>query len=374
MNFTSILAWLYWNPPKEAFYLPFVEQPVVWYGILFVSGFVLGYFLINPIIAKFLRESCQLSLLDISNWNRLVDTYRYSTSSVVQGILKCTDQKIIDSIKNCHSIHLTQSDKKNILIGINQYLSQNSLSRDVLISDFRDVISTPKQTAYYLTDRLCWFIVIGTLIGARFGEVFFYNWSFYSAHPIEILKTWNGGLASHGGVIGVAISIYFFSIYVKKYIPEFSFMRILDFVAIPSALAAFFIRMGNFVNQEILGTPTLLPWGVIFGNPHQEGAIIPRHPVQLYEGFSYLIIFVILFSYWKYRKQSDRSGAIVGLLFILIFSARFVLEFWKSTQPSPFNLYFLQTGQLLSIPFIFIGCFLWWNAVKSDKLKSLQRS
>jgi phosphatidylglycerol---prolipoprotein diacylglyceryl transferase len=285
MSFSQ-LCWFFWDPPREAFTIPYFDHPVMWYGVLFVTGFILGYFVLNPIFSRFI---------------------------IVSG--------------NSH-----------------------------------DRVETPKQTAYFLIDRLCWFAVIGTLIGARLGVVFFYDWPYFKKHPLEILMIWNGGLASHGGVIGIMIALYFYLKHVQKWVPQLTYLRLLDFVAIPSALVAFFIRLGNFMNQEILGTPTNMPWGVIFGHPLDGSISSPRHPVQLYEAAAYLITFIILWLLWKKQPKDAKAGALVGWMFILIFGSRLILEFWKSNQEAVLQLPFLQMGQLLSIPFILLGAILVWRS------------
>lgn len=286
----------HWDPPREAFNIPYFDHPVVWYGILFVTGFILAYFIINPILARFLVQTAHLR---------------------------------------------SAADFQRI---------------------FGQSVTSPKQAAYALTDRLCWYIVAGTVIGARLGEVFFYDWPYYQNHPAEILKIWNGGLASHGGVAGVMLALFLYAKSIQKSIPELTFLRLLDYVAIPSALVSCFIRLGNFMNQEILGTPTDMPWGVLFGHPADRGAAVPRHPVQLYEAIAYLITFVLLWTVWKSQKSETKPGAYIGLLFICIFGSRFILEFWKSTQESILPSTFLQMGQLLSIPFILLGVFLFWRS------------
>lgn len=294
-----MLATIHWDPPREAFTIPYFDHPVVWYGILFVTGFIIAYFIINPILARF-----------------LVNEVKLSTPQDFEGV-------------------------------------------------FGKSIDTPKKAAYWLTDKLCWVIVAGTIIGARLGEVFFYDWPYYSNHPGEILKVWNGGLASHGGVLGVMIALYLFTLWIRKKIPQLTYLRLLDFVAIPSALVACFIRLGNFMNQEIIGTPTSMPWGVLFGHPADKGPLVPRHPVQIYEALAYLVIFFILWTYWK-NEKSAKPGRIIGLMFILIFGSRFILEIWKTPQEMITQSSLFHMGQFLSIPFILLGFFLFLRSKKVD--------
>ncbi|HSH52403.1 MAG TPA: prolipoprotein diacylglyceryl transferase [Bacteroidales bacterium] len=126
-----------------------------------------------------------------------------------------------------------------------------------------------------LLDKLTVYVALGTIIGARLGHCLFYDPSYYLQNPIEILKIWRGGLASHGAAIGILIALYYFSKKNKK-----PYLWILDRIVIVVALAGFFIRMGNLMNSEIYGIPTKLPWGFIFV---RNGEVIPKHPTQIYE-------------------------------------------------------------------------------------------
>jgi prolipoprotein diacylglyceryl transferase len=173
---------------------------------------------------------------------------------------------------------------------------------------------------------------------------------------LAIIKTWEGGLSSHGGAIGVIIAVYCYYRFRKNEYPSLTFVNLLDMLAIPVAFVAVCIRLGNFVNQEILGTPTTMPWGVIFGHPNGlQRAHTALHPAQLYEAVAYLLTFIVLAVLWRKKRESLRQGTLIGLFFILIFGARFVIEFWKANQSLMIDESFLQTGQYLSIPFILMG-------------------
>ena len=221
-----------------------------------------------------------------------------------------------------------------------------------------------------ISDFLLWYVVLGIIIGARLGHVFFYDFDYYRQFPLDILKVWQGGLASHGGVIGVFLAILLFYRQKKALLQGISFLKLLDLVAIVSALTAGFIRLGNFMNQEIVGTPTNLPWAVVFGRAADGSLPIPRHPVQLYEALAYFLTFALLLSIWRVKKKTLADGYYLGLMFILIFGARFFLEFFKSNQASMFASSFLQAGQLLSVPFIIIGILLISSKSRLNNLKS----
>ncbi|MEM7571811.1 MAG: prolipoprotein diacylglyceryl transferase [Bacteroidota bacterium] len=210
-------------------------------------------------------------------------------------------------------------------------------------------------------DSLFFLLIAGTLLGARLGHVFFYQWDYYSQHPSEMLQIWRGGLASHGGVIGVLLALWLFSRFVSKK----SFFWVSDKVAVPIALVGALIRFGNLMNSEIVGIPTDQPWGFHFVNAARASmADVPRHPVQLYEALGYLAIFVLLyFLYWR-RKKHQQAGYLTGLWFALIFGTRFVWEFFKSDQGGNIQeaLGSFTTGQWLSIPCVLFGLWLMWRA------------
>lgn len=207
-------------------------------------------------------------------------------------------------------------------------------------------------------DKLLTYIFIGTVVGARLAHTLIYEPEFYLAHPIEILKIWEGGLASHGGGVGVLLAIWLF---VRQH-PENHFLWLADRLAIPTALTGCFIRLGNFMNSEILGNPTNGNWGVVFERVDN----IPRHPVQLYEAACYLIIFVLLFTLAKTPKIRQ-PGYLLGLFLALVFSARFVLEFFKTPQAAYEAGNLITVGQWLSVPFVFAGIIL---MLRSRKMRS----
>ncbi|MGE3954477.1 MAG: prolipoprotein diacylglyceryl transferase [Parachlamydiales bacterium] len=224
-----------------------------------------------------------------------------------------------------------------------------------------------KRGASLYADRLLWAVVIGTLIGARLGHILFYDLAYYRAHPGEIIAIWHGGLASHGGVVGILAALLVFQWRVGRRYPV-SFLRLVDLMAVSVPIACLFIRLGNFVNQEILGTPTALPWAVIFGHPADRSIPEPRHPVQLYEALAYLGVFVLLYLAYRRPPIRNREGCAAGLFFSLTFASRFLLEMVKE----PYTSGALNTGQWLSIPFILGGVALavWAGRKKARKVSS----
>jgi prolipoprotein diacylglyceryl transferase len=211
-------------------------------------------------------------------------------------------------------------------------------------------------------DRLTLYMVIGTVIGARLGHVFFYQPDYYLSHPMEILYIWHGGLASHGAAVGILIALYLFVRKEKK-----PYIWILDRMAIAVALAGFFIRMGNLMNSEIYGIQTDLPWGFIFVRNNE---IMPKHPTQIYEALAYLAIFFILFRFYFKNKGQFRPGLLFSLFMILVFTARFLIEFIKEVQVPFEQAMALNMGQWLSLPFIILGLVLLYRTMKLSPPKT----
>jgi len=210
-------------------------------------------------------------------------------------------------------------------------------------------------------DSLFFYIIIATVVGARLGHVFFYGWEHYLKHPLEIFMTWKGGLASHGGAAGILIALWIHSRLVTKRTMLWS----LDRIVVPTALVAAFIRLGNLMNSEIYGIQTSLPWGFIF---EQNGETIAKHPTQIYEALLYLLAFVVLMVVYLKTSARNRPGLILGLFFILMFTARFFIEFIKEDQEAFESGMMLNMGQWLSVPFILSGIGLVWRALKKPEV------
>ncbi len=220
-------------------------------------------------------------------------------------------------------------------------------------------------------DTLTIYGVIGIFLGARLGHCLFYDPSYYFNHPLEMLlpfqQTDNGeykftgyqGLASHGGAVGLITALILYS---KK--TQESIINTLDLIGVVAPLGGCFIRLGNLMNSEMIGIPTNVPWAFIFKNEDN----LPRHPAQLYEAISYLVIFLVIFYFYKINRYKLQNGFFFGLSISLIFIARFFIEFVKKRQvPFEEQMQF-DMGQLLSIPFIMVGLgFLIYGLMKTKK-------
>ncbi|WP_456376703.1 prolipoprotein diacylglyceryl transferase [Lutibacter sp.] len=226
----------------------------------------------------------------------------------------------------------------------------------------KDKISLEKLDSLFL------YAVIATLMGARLGHFIFYDPQFLIEKPLEVILPFRfspkfeftgfSGLASHGAAIGVIIAMYLFS---KKVLKK-PILFILDRIVVPVAIGAMFVRLGNLFNSEIIGKPTNSDYGFVF---KRLGEDFPRHPAQLYEAICYLGIFIILwFVYWKTNKK-EKLGYIFGLFFVLLWSVRFVIEFFKEAQVDDRASWALNTGQLLSIPLIFVGLYFMFRKTKA---------
>jgi phosphatidylglycerol:prolipoprotein diacylglycerol transferase len=191
------------------------------------------------------------------------------------------------------------------------------------------------------------YIFIGAIIGARLGQILFYNFSYFLAHPIEIVQVWKGGLASHGGVIGGLIGIYLF----QRAHKEFNLVWLLDHIALVIYLPCSLIRLGNLFNSELPGRPATVSWAFLFGDD-----TIPRHPVVLYESICYFILLILILSIYR-RLGNFRPGFYMAYFFMFTFLTRFLLEFMKEPE-GHLILDMISKTQLLSIPLILLGLIL----------------
>lgn len=217
-------------------------------------------------------------------------------------------------------------------------------------------------------DSLLVYMLVSTVVGARLGHCLFYEPEYYLSHPVEILKIWEGGLASHGGAIGILIGLWLyvrmFNKSTKKQKGErqhITYLWLLDRIVIPVCLVGAFIRLGNVFNSEIYGTPTTLPWGFVFvrGNErffNEAGELLPCHPTGLYEAFFCLVAMaLLLWMYYKRNLGDKRPGLMFGTFLIIIFGSRIGIEFLKNVQVAFENNMVFDMGQWLSVPFVIVG-------------------
>jgi len=224
-------------------------------------------------------------------------------------------------------------------------------------------------------DQLLIYAMLATVIGARMGHYFFYEFPLLQENPskffLQMITPPFSGLASHGAAVGLFTAFY---LYVRKN-PGQSYLYVTDRVVPTVALGGFFIRMGNLMNSEIIGKPTDLPWGFRFFRDLEFssgdlGHVVPRHPSQLYEALSCLVIFVFLMWFWNKKKDKTQEGLMTAYFMIVLFTLRFFYEFLKENQSAFENNLSLNMGQQLSIPAVAFGLIvLWYSYKKSNNLR-----
>lgn len=239
-------------------------------------------------------------------------------------------------------------------------------------------------------DKLLIYMLIFTVIGARLGHCLFYEPDYYLSHPLKMLAVWEGGLASHGGAIGILIGLYIYARKVKK-----PYIWILDRIVIAVCLVGALIRCGNVMNHEIYGTPTSLPWGFVFmrgseqfcgtfdnytlctswGDCCPPSEWLPCHPTGLYEAFFCLVAMgLLLWMYYKRDLGNKQPGLMFSVFLLIIFGSRICIEFLKNVQVDFENNMLFDMGQWLSVPFVIAGIVIWiWSAKKrKNAAKSAQ--
>ncbi|RSK35988.1 prolipoprotein diacylglyceryl transferase [Hymenobacter metallilatus] len=250
-------------------------------------------------------------------------------------------------------------------------------------------------------DVITIYMLLGTVLGARLGHVFFYDWPQYRNDLLSILKIWEGGLASHGATIGIILAVWLFSRNNK-----FDVLWTLDRIVLVVAVGGALIRIGNLMNSEIVGHPSSAPWAFVFprdtehlqqirpDQPLPAGAVrvaaekflaqdgtvryhllpegspttadspvaVPRHPTQIYESLFCVFLFVLLYSMWNRTKEHTPRGQLFGLFVVLLFSFRFLVEFLKEDQVAFEQNMTLNMGQWLSVPLVFMGLYVLFTA------------
>ncbi len=343
---------IYWDPNPTAFTVPYIGLPIRWYGILFAFGFALGFPLFKAVLRRFffsVPEYTELEILRpdlLPQWGKVKKEIRKRLNeNITQGM-----------VRTSFPIRWRREVEKSGVAQKEKVFAR--LSFDCELAPF--VLGLYRK-AHLIADRFVIYVLIGLIVGARLGHFLFYeDLSEFFSDPWEIFRTWEGGLASHGAAFGIILAVFLFTVKLRKVTDRISWVRLLDFLTIPAALCAALIRVGNFMNQEVLGKATTLPWGVIFGHPVDYDRVTARHPVQLYEAFFYALVFWILWRLSFRPRMLSSEGRLIGLFLILVFGFRFLIEFLKPEQSVLIDgSGILNMGQLLSIPLIFLGFFFY---------------
>lgn len=206
------------------------------------------------------------------------------------------------------------------------------------------------------TDSLLIYMVVATILGARFGHFLFYEPEVLLRNPLEVILPPFAGLASHGAFFSLMFALWLYSRRQSSRATGQSFLWVADRIVITVALAGACIRFGNLMNSEIVGRPTDVPWAFVFLN-NSEYAKIPRHPAQLYESLSCLVLFFFLMWFWNRRKEHTPPGSMLGIFLIWVFTLRFLYEYIKEDQVAKEAGMYLNIGQQLSIPVVLVGLF-----------------
>jgi len=381
----SFLNYLFWDPSPEIFKidLPFLHRGILWYGFLFALGFLVGYWIFLYLVRRYFLFFCEFRKEDIVLWSELIRSLRSLASSSPLFPLfsqlptaiktQCSHWKAGDEataelkrevLKNfnifLHSPNDCPEPRSRLGLKLLAFAKRHmpdttDIKKKFYIEEALQGILPLKKRSVIVTEKVTIYVVLGALIGARLGDVLFYqDWAQIARYPLSIFEIWEGGLASHGGAVGILIAM---GILARKI--QIPFLRLLDLLVVPTALVGLFIRVGNFFNQEILGVPTQLPWGIVFGHPLGDRAIVPRHPVQLYEAVWYGIVFLFLFYYFRKHPSLEKPGRIAGWFLVLVFGMRFCIEFLKIEQSHLMHGHALLTmGQWLSIPMVLLGVYL----------------
>lgn len=375
-----MISWFYWDPPRELFTLPILHWPIMWYSILFATGFVFGYFILSALLRRFFLLYPILQKKELVQEAELVAYFNDPKSlfhkkvrdaqSAIDAMNRCIeDQASFEKLeKACNKEKFYQDirDKARFLRNRQYEKACVRLYFDRVVPD---AITSIKEKARLIIDHLSIYVVLGTIFGARIGHFLFYEHpSRYLRDPISVLKVWEGGLASHGAILGIIISLILFRLWSRKIAPNLTFTSMLDLLCIPTALAGCFIRLGNFFNQEISGTVTDAPWAVIFGHPFDGSIPAPRHPVQIYEALFYLFTFFCLWFLSRSYAIFSKKGRLIGLFFLIVFTFRFFVEFYKEEQSALLigNSH-LTMGQILSVPVVLVGIIFFFMPVFSKK-------
>jgi phosphatidylglycerol:prolipoprotein diacylglycerol transferase len=352
------LVFIYWDPKPELFIIPGLNWPILWYGLLFSAGFAVGFPIFTGILIRyFLNRPGYMETDILDSGGQCAQCPRAMAESLNERIYRG------EGPRSDSGSDLASDPASLKLVAKSRCLHpERALSRLAFDQKLGSSVLAVKKKAVQITDRLTVYMILATVIGARLGHFFFYEKPIdYLNDPLELFRVWEGGLASHGAAIAIVLAMFLFGYRVQKRVEGLNGLRLLDFVAVPTALAGAFIRVGNFFNQEILGTQSSLPWAVVFGHPADHSFPAPRHPVQLYEALFYLAVFFLL---WRlsYRPLFLLArGKLIGLFLILVFGFRFLIEFLKNEQSHLVSLASsLTMGQYLSLPAIAAGFLLYF--------------
>lgn len=370
------LSWMVWDPPKEIVTIPGIQWPILWYSVLFFLGFFFGFYILKSIFCRYFLNYPFLAHDDV-DWRRFFEQsstpkngeQKKFLTRLFKGNEECLIRQNQEKILSLMNHYIREGEERFSIPFPKSYILPKQSAARLFLEKMVHAIRSIDKKGTYVVDKLTIYIVIATLLGARLGHLFFYEqFSYYLYHPIEIINFWTGGirgLSSHGAAFAILLALLVATWRFKKFSPPIRWLTMLDFLCVPAAFCGFCIRLGNFFNQEILGTSTQLFWGIIFAHPADGSVPEPRHPVQLYEALFYLLFFLFLFSLSYRSSFLLKRGKLISLFLIGVFSFRLCIEFVKMPQSIYFSHSNFLMGQYLSIPLILLGIFLWFYSKRS---------
>lgn len=392
------IASIAWDPSRVIFNLPFVHLPLTWYGMFFACGFLIGFQIFLYLFQRYLYFFPQFLSSDIEYGHlsklpktelcaklraKLLALGESKEAICIAANRLLEDMPFIQLLLSEEKAHPKRRERRLSFIGkVTSRNIEKRLEARLLFEKYFPGVFTPLKTrARVYGESLLIYVVLGTIIGARLGHLLFYEkWSFFMRDPLVIFRTWEGGLASHGGILGVVLGLLLFYIRKGRRYEKISFLRLLDLLSVPTMFVCSLIRVGNFFNQEILGATSTLPWAVTFGHPADGSFPEPRHPVQLYESLFYFFVFLSSFVLLRRNFYKWRGGKIAGYCFMVSFAFRFFIEPLKgelSDLLMGHDSLFLM-GQYLSIPMVGIGVLLYfWGRIthnRQERLFDLERT
>lgn len=390
-----MFSYIQWNPNPDIVFFSLLNRSIKWYGFLFALGFFIAYSLGRFFLKTFLLFRKDFTSFEVKNWNGLFQDLKYKREThFLRAFFSKDLQTFIEN--SSRNTEVPKNFQKEILIAMNHsfkpqtvlsYAGANRWERFVLrwihpqVKPFvkhrlalehllSEGLKKTDDLMRFISERIILFLFTGMVVGARLGHLFFYRSpEEYLKDPLLVFRIWEGGLSSHGATVGILLMLLLGVYQLKKHFSFINMRWLLDIVVTPVAFAACMIRLGNFMNQELIGFKTTVPWAVVFLNPADGIGGIPRHPVQVYEAIAYFFIGISLLV-WVYRSRGNIArGKIAGAFLMAVFSTRFIVDFFKERLSIYDAESFLAMGQILSIPLVAFGAFLFFR--KRDERENL---
>ena len=334
---------IYWNPDRF-FTIPLLGWKMSWYFFFWDVGFLLAFFLC---IYQFYRYQLNDPYFLKTDLKKGFESQQALLDQLNAEIKKVQDKEGVDEKYLGYEV-----------VDVAKILKRKELEKRYS----KKIFSLPARSVKFSIVVFC-LIIFLVFLGARVVHMISYEHPFvYIKAPWKLFYFWRGGRASHGGIIGTCLAVWLFLKWAQPKLPFLTWIKAMDIWSPSILLGCAFIRLGNFFTQEILGKETSMPWGMVYGHPVDGSIPMPLHPVQLYEAIAYFSIVVFLLSLSRQLKFMLGEGKLCGLGFVLGFTARFFLEFFKQEQSHIMDPSAIFTmGQILSVPFVIFGFAIYYK-------------